>query len=76
MGGESFGLRGARVVGRCRAIRSICRQWRGQRRADLAQDLGTLVRTPQTGRVRMYVTVLMVAVALGLAATVILVLSK
>jgi NADH-quinone oxidoreductase subunit L len=43
--------------------------------ADLAQNVGALVRTPQTGRVRMYVTVLMVAVALGMAATVIFVLS-
>ena len=33
--------------------------------ADLAQGLGAAVRAPQTGRIRMYVTVLMVAVTLG-----------
>ena len=42
----------------------------------LAQELGAAVRAPQTGRVRMYVTVLMVAVALGLAGAIIVVLSK
>ena len=43
--------------------------------ATLAQDLGSIVRAPQTGRVRMYVTVLMVAVCLGAAGTIIVVLS-
>lgn len=43
--------------------------------ASLAQDLGAIVRAPQTGRVRMYVTVLLAAVGLGLAATIIVVLS-
>ena len=43
--------------------------------ATLTQDLGAAVRAPQTGRIRMYVTVLMVAVALGLAGAIIVVLS-
>ncbi len=43
--------------------------------ATLSQGLGSIVRAPQTGRVRMYVTVLMVAVALGLAGAIIVVLS-
>jgi NADH:ubiquinone oxidoreductase subunit 5 (subunit L)/multisubunit Na+/H+ antiporter MnhA subunit len=43
--------------------------------ADLAQGLGAVVRAPQTGRVRMYVTVLMIAVSLGLAGAIIVVLS-
>jgi hypothetical protein len=43
--------------------------------ADLAQGLGAVVRAPQTGRVRMYVTVLMIAVGLGLAGAIIVVLS-
>ena len=43
--------------------------------ATLSQNLGAAVRAPQTGRVRMYVTVLMVAVALGLAGAIIVVLS-
>src|SRR5205814_6607443 len=44
--------------------------------ADLAQDLGAAVRAPQTGRIRMYVTVLMAAVTLGLAGAIIFALSK
>ena len=43
--------------------------------ATLSQGLGAAVRAPQTGRIRMYVTVLMVAVALGLAGAIIVVLS-
>jgi NADH-quinone oxidoreductase subunit L len=43
--------------------------------AELAQGLGAAVRAPQTGRVRMYVTVLMIAVTLGLAGAIIAVLS-
>jgi NADH-quinone oxidoreductase subunit L len=43
--------------------------------ATLAQNVGVIVRSPQTGRVRMYVTMLMVAVALGLAGAIIVVLS-
>ena len=35
--------------------------------ADLTQDLGVVVRAPQGGRIRLYVTVLMGFVALGLA---------
>jgi len=42
----------------------------------LTEDLGAIVRTPQTGRVRVYVTVLMIAVALGLAGAIIVVLSS
>jgi NADH-quinone oxidoreductase subunit L len=44
--------------------------------ASLAQDVGALARAPQTGRVRLYVTILMVAVALGLAGAVIVILSQ
>jgi NADH-quinone oxidoreductase subunit L len=44
--------------------------------ATLAQNLGAAVRAPQTGRIRMYVTVLMIAVTLGLAATILVVLSR
>jgi proton-translocating NADH-quinone oxidoreductase chain L len=43
--------------------------------AELTQDLGAAVRAPQTGRIRLYVTVLMGVVALGLAAAIIVVLS-
>jgi NADH-quinone oxidoreductase subunit L len=41
----------------------------------LTQDLGAAVRAPQTGRIRMYVTVLMIAVAVGLAAAILVALS-
>jgi NADH:ubiquinone oxidoreductase subunit 5 (subunit L)/multisubunit Na+/H+ antiporter MnhA subunit len=44
--------------------------------AALAQDLGAAVRAPQTGRIRLYVTVLMGAVAIGLTAAIIVVLSR
>jgi NADH-quinone oxidoreductase subunit L len=44
--------------------------------ASLAQDVGAAVRAPQTGRIRMYVTVLMIAVTLGLAGAIIIVLSR
>jgi NADH-quinone oxidoreductase subunit L len=40
----------------------------------LSQDLGAAVRSPQTGRIRLYVMVLMGAVTLGLAGAVLLVL--
>jgi proton-translocating NADH-quinone oxidoreductase chain L len=43
--------------------------------AMLSQDIGAAVRAPQTGRIRMYVTVLMVAVTLGLAGAIIVALS-
>ena len=43
--------------------------------ANLAQNVGAAVRAPQSGRIRMYVTVLMIAVALGLAGAIIAVLS-
>ena len=44
--------------------------------ATLAQEAGAAVRAPQTGRIRMYVTVLMIAVTLGVAGTVIVILSR
>jgi NADH:ubiquinone oxidoreductase subunit 5 (subunit L)/multisubunit Na+/H+ antiporter MnhA subunit len=44
--------------------------------ADLAQDIGAAVRAPQTGRIRMYVLVLMSAVTLGLAGAILVVLSR
>jgi NADH-quinone oxidoreductase subunit L len=44
--------------------------------AALAQELGAAVRAPQTGRIRVYVTVLMLAVTLGLAGAIVVVLSK
>jgi NADH-quinone oxidoreductase subunit L len=44
--------------------------------ATLAQELGTAVRSPQTGRIRVYVTVLVSAIALGLAGAIVVVLSK
>jgi NADH-quinone oxidoreductase subunit L len=44
--------------------------------ATLSHDLGAAVRAPQTGRIRMYVTVLMVAIGLGLAGAIIVVLSR
>ena len=43
--------------------------------ADLAQGLGAVVRTPQTGRIRMYVIVLMIAVTLSLATAIFVVLA-
>jgi NADH-quinone oxidoreductase subunit L len=43
--------------------------------ADLAQGIGLAVRSPQTGRIRVYVLTLLVAVSLGLAAAIIVVLS-
>jgi proton-translocating NADH-quinone oxidoreductase chain L len=42
----------------------------------LARDAGAAVRVPQNGRIRVYVTVLMVALALGLAGAIIVVLSR
>lgn len=43
--------------------------------AGLAQGLGAAVRAPQTGRIRLYVTLLMIAVTLGLAGAVVVMLS-
>jgi NADH-quinone oxidoreductase subunit L len=43
--------------------------------ATLTQDLGSLVRAPQMGRIRIYVTVLMCAVAIGLAGAIVVALS-
>jgi len=42
----------------------------------LAHSLGRAVRSPQTGRVRMYVTVMMCAIALGVAGAIVVVLSR
>jgi NADH-quinone oxidoreductase subunit L len=42
----------------------------------VARELGVAVRAPQTGRIRTYVTVLMVAVAICLAGAIIVVLSN
>ncbi|MDB5354156.1 MAG: nuoL 2 [Phycisphaerales bacterium] len=42
----------------------------------LARNAGAAVRAPQNGRIRVYVTVLMVALALGLAGAIIAVLSR
>jgi NADH-quinone oxidoreductase subunit L len=44
--------------------------------ASLTQELGDAVRAPQTGRIRLYVTVLMAAVTLGLAGAILVVLSR
>ena len=44
--------------------------------ATLSQELGAAVRAPQTGRIRVYVTVLIAAVGLGLTAAIIVALSK
>jgi hypothetical protein len=41
----------------------------------LTWALGAAVRAPQTGRIRVYVTILMIAVALGLAGAIIVILS-
>jgi hypothetical protein len=43
--------------------------------ASFTQEMGVAVRAPQTGRIRMYVTVLMAAIALGLAVAIIVALS-
>ncbi|MEA2735985.1 MAG: NADH-quinone oxidoreductase subunit [Humisphaera sp.] len=43
--------------------------------AELTQNVGAAVRAPQSGRIRMYVTILMAAVALGLAGAIIVALS-
>jgi NADH-quinone oxidoreductase subunit L len=44
--------------------------------AALSQELGAAVRAPQTGRIRLYVTVLMAAMTVGLAGAIIVVLSR
>ena len=44
--------------------------------ADLAQGFGAAVRAPQTGRIRMYVTVLMIVVTLGVAGAIIVMMSR
>ncbi len=42
----------------------------------VAQSIGRAVRTPQTGRVRMYVTVLMCVIAVSIAGAIVVVLSR
>jgi proton-translocating NADH-quinone oxidoreductase chain L len=44
--------------------------------ANVAQDIGAAVRAPQSGRIRAYVLALMVAVTLGLAGAILIVLSR
>jgi len=44
--------------------------------AVLAQDLGAAVRMPQTGRIRMYVTVMVLAISLGVAVTMVILLVR
>ena len=39
--------------------------------ANLTQSLGAAVRTPQSGRIRMYVTALLAMVAIGIAVAVV-----
>jgi NADH-quinone oxidoreductase subunit L len=43
--------------------------------ASLSQELGAAVRAPQSGRIRLYVTILIAAVGLGLAAAIVVALS-
>jgi NADH-quinone oxidoreductase subunit L len=43
--------------------------------AAVTQSMGAVVRAPQTGRIRMYVTVLMAAIAIGIAVAIIVALS-
>jgi hypothetical protein len=42
--------------------------------ADLAQGIGAAARAPQTGRIRLYVTILMFALSLALAGAIVLML--
>jgi proton-translocating NADH-quinone oxidoreductase chain L len=44
--------------------------------ADLSQELGALVRSPQNGRIRLYVMVLMAGATIGLASAVVMVLAR
>ncbi|HEV8603904.1 MAG TPA: NADH-quinone oxidoreductase subunit L [Tepidisphaeraceae bacterium] len=44
--------------------------------ASATQSLGSAVRAPQSGRIRMYVTVLLAAVVIGIAAMIVVVISK
>jgi len=43
--------------------------------ASLTQDLGAVVRAPQSGRIRMYVTILMACIAVGLTGAILYALS-
>jgi NADH:ubiquinone oxidoreductase subunit 5 (subunit L)/multisubunit Na+/H+ antiporter MnhA subunit len=44
--------------------------------ASATESLGTAVRAPQSGRIRMYVTVLLGAIVIGIAAAIVVVISK
>jgi NADH-quinone oxidoreductase subunit L len=44
--------------------------------ASATQSLGNAVRAPQSGRIRMYVTVLLGAIVIGIAAVIVVVISK
>jgi NADH-quinone oxidoreductase subunit L len=44
--------------------------------ATLTQNVGAAVRVPRSGRIRLYVTLLVCAVALGLAGAIIVVMSR
>ena len=44
--------------------------------ASATQSLGTAVRAPQSGRIRMYVTVLLGAIVVGIAIAIVVVISK
>jgi hypothetical protein len=52
---------------------SMARSMGGQRDT---QSLGSAVRAPQSGRIRMYVTVLLGAIVLGIAAVIVVVVSR
>jgi proton-translocating NADH-quinone oxidoreductase chain L len=69
----------ARVVRRGAALARLCDQFVLDRAvsatAEMVQEIGAAARAPQTGRIRTYVTALMVAVALSLAGAIIVVLS-
>jgi hypothetical protein len=44
--------------------------------ANLAQSVGAAVRNPESGRIRLYVTVLMAVIAVGIAAGIVVALSR
>jgi hypothetical protein len=44
--------------------------------ATATRSLGSAVRAPQSGRIRMYVTVLLGAIVLGIAAVIVVVISR
>jgi len=78
------------VDGIVNAVASVCRQFSAliglndkyvvdgavNGAGALAQSIGQAVRTPQTGRVRLYVTVLMCVIAVSIAGAIVVVLSR